>query len=175
MSCDPRPQMVALEPPFLTRKYFMLSPTWEQGERRGRQRDYIVICNHKEFWKLSKANRAAYHPKVIPAAAQGRDPGRICAIQHPFHLVPLGRPHAGVDQRLLLLDPVHDVHLRDDGPRGQLLAARGLGVELALATVGLDDGPDRREADIRPLVQPGCRVRRAFPGEYRLLASTPGT
>eukprot|EP00170_Pyropia_yezoensis_P002283 contig_9543_g2287 len=63
--CDSHPEMVALEPPFLTRKYSRLSPARELGDRRGRQRDYIVSCNHQQLWKLDKANRAAHYPKVI--------------------------------------------------------------------------------------------------------------
>lgn len=43
-----------------------MSPMREQGEREGRQRDYIVSCNHQEFWKLDKINLAAYYSKVIP-------------------------------------------------------------------------------------------------------------
>lgn len=43
----------------------MLSPAREEGERRGRQRNFIVSCNHQKFWKPDNANRAAYYSKVI--------------------------------------------------------------------------------------------------------------
>ena len=84
LNCDPRPSMVALEPPFLTRKYSKLSPAREQGERRGRQRDFLVSCNHQEFWKLDKANRAAYYPKVIPQQQEVEIPVGFAPSSIPF-------------------------------------------------------------------------------------------
>lgn len=58
LTCDPRPELVSLEPAFLANKSSMLSLAREQRERRGRKRNSIVSCTRKEFRKLDKANRA---------------------------------------------------------------------------------------------------------------------
>lgn len=84
LTCEPRPDMVALDPPFLTRKYSLLSPAREQGKRRGRQREFIVSCNYQEFWKLDRPSRLAYYPKVIPQHQEVKFPVGFATPSIPF-------------------------------------------------------------------------------------------
>lgn len=76
--------MVALKPPFLTWKLSIMSPTREQGEREGRQRDYTVSCNDQEFWKLGKINRVACYSKVIPQQHEVEIPVGFAPSINPF-------------------------------------------------------------------------------------------
>lgn len=62
----------------------MLSPTREQREPRGRQRDFIVSCSYQKFWKLDKVNRAAYYPKVVPQEHEVEIPVGFEPSRNPF-------------------------------------------------------------------------------------------